>query len=663
MVLFQWMERGLGQMVAPDKNYEAQPEHMDTRSNFWTITAPDPQFTEGQSVNRPPLHAFKNMESIESTTTTEENDSDAPKTVFLSPTPAKRKKRPTGEAHKENISETQSQILLASRDTFDMQHLNSKYRDQALKLLQYCSSTSKLKEKALANIEKLLKMDAERTKTTNGSEPSLLCCRSYKMGVSCPDGYTPLLATAMSNQMAAAKILLRYAKDQQELLRHTNLFGQTAQHIAAHHGQAEMLEFLEPLMSGEASFQSSPSPQIHLLEGPAPIEDVSGLTAYGAGMISPAPKAKKNRERLAKFLSPAVPLSQRKRKEIHSLRHLRLKYATAHLNGRRVLNEDAIMCKPLSFCNGMLFVVCDGHGDRGSVAGFIAQELPGALERVHDPATKKQEEAYWTQLCQGAALEMDEKLKTAHVDGGSTAVWVIVTDGLLVVSNVGDSRCILIHKEGVMALSEDHKPELPEEKSRIEEAGLEVIHETYTEKQEGEEEDRIISISKVQLSEVNQLGVSRAFGDFEYKKSDKTEAPDAQAVIAIPDVNCVQRVPDRDEYLVLACDGVWDVQSNEAVAQFIKTKNGENNNDLAATGEKLLQECLHSDDNLSVIIIAFQLHRPGKPSASLVDTSLTPEIAKLNLNAGDDEDGVKVESPDLIGAKALNFASPEKASN
>lgn len=39
-------------------------------------------------------------------------------------------------------------------------------------------------------------------------------------------------------------------------------------------------------------------------------------------------------------------------------------------------------------------------------------------------------------------------------------------------------------------------------------------------------------------------------------------------MVADPEVKVVMR-SDEDEYLVLACDGVWDVISNEAMATFV----------------------------------------------------------------------------------------------
>ena len=57
------------------------------------------------------------------------------------------------------------------------------------------------------------------------------------------------------------------------------------------------------------------------------------------------------------------------------------------------------------------------------------------------------------------------------------------------------------------------------------------------------------------------LAVSRAFGDFDYKKRDDL-APKDQKISCHPDIRVQARDPSQDDVLVLACDGVWDVMSS-----------------------------------------------------------------------------------------------------
>ena len=62
-------------------------------------------------------------------------------------------------------------------------------------------------------------------------------------------------------------------------------------------------------------------------------------------------------------------------------------------------------------------------------------------------------------------------------------------------ANAGDSRTVMSEKGNAVDLSKDHKPELPEERSRIIKAGGEVM------------DGRVNGM----------LALSRAMGDFDYK--------------------------------------------------------------------------------------------------------------------------------------------------
>lgn len=67
----------------------------------------------------------------------------------------------------------------------------------------------------------------------------------------------------------------------------------------------------------------------------------------------------------------------------------------------------------------------------------------------------------------------------------------------------------------------------------------------------------------VDFGRVNgNLALSRAIGDFEFKKSAEL-APEQQIVTAFPDVT-VHDISDDDEFLVVACDG----EKSQKNAQF-----------------------------------------------------------------------------------------------
>lgn len=108
------------------------------------------------------------------------------------------------------------------------------------------------------------------------------------------------------------------------------------------------------------------------------------------------------------------------------------------------------------------------------------------------------------------------------------------------------------------------------------------------------------------------LNLSRAIGDLKYKGNQELPAKD-QIITAQPDVRKITLQP-QDSFFVLACDGVWDVMTNQQCVEFIneKLKAGQKPAE-AACG--LLDACLAGDpkaargvgcDNMTVIVVQLQ---------------------------------------------------------
>ena len=131
-------------------------------------------------------------------------------------------------------------------------------------------------------------------------------------------------------------------------------------------------------------------------------------------------------------------------------------------------------------------------------------------------------------------------------------------------------------------MSFDHKPKNPQERRRIEEAGGHVSS------------DRVDG----------DLAVSRALGDFSYK--DPKRNASKQKVSPCPDIKIQPRSPDHDKFLILACDGIWDVMTNQEVVTFVAEQE-KGWVDAAKIAESLLDKCLAkgSKDNMSVVIVFF----------------------------------------------------------
>ncbi|KAJ9642544.1 Protein phosphatase 2C 2 [Coniosporium tulheliwenetii] len=166
---------------------------------------------------------------------------------------------------------------------------------------------------------------------------------------------------------------------------------------------------------------------------------------------------------------------------------------------------------------------------------------------------------------------------------GCTASVGIITKDKIYVANAGDSRSVLGIKGRAKPLSFDHKPQ---NEARICAAG-----------------------GFVDFGRVNgNLALSRAIGDFEFKKSADLP-PEQQIVTAFPDVT-VHDITDDDEFLVVACDGIWDCQSSQAVVEFVR-RGIAAKQELQAICENMMDNCLASNsdtggvgcDNMTMIIV------------------------------------------------------------
>lgn len=105
------------------------------------------------------------------------------------------------------------------------------------------------------------------------------------------------------------------------------------------------------------------------------------------------------------------------------------------------------------------------------------------------------------------------------------------------------------------------------------------------------------------------LALSRAIGDFDFKRSPYFP-PEEQIVTAYPDVIEHQLTAD-DEFLILACDGIWDCFLSQEVVEFVRRGIAEKQT-LVDICENLIDNCLAptSDlsgvgcDNMTVMVVA-----------------------------------------------------------
>ena len=183
------------------------------------------------------------------------------------------------------------------------------------------------------------------------------------------------------------------------------------------------------------------------------------------------------------------------------------------------------------------------HPDQHDAANSkVGENDAGVLHAAHQAAAQ-----------QAKAMDDDG-------DSGTTACCVLVTPDWLVCANAGDSRAVFSRSTRAVPLSFDHKPDDEGEERRIRSAG------------------GYVAGGRVE----GDLAVSRGLGDFRFKHPPTVLAdidlstqtpqrpiehdimhPQDQKVSPVPDIILHTRNREQDEFVILACDGIWDVQSNQ----------------------------------------------------------------------------------------------------
>ncbi|OTA95075.1 hypothetical protein M434DRAFT_70029 [Hypoxylon sp. CO27-5] len=276
----------------------------------------------------------------------------------------------------------------------------------------------------------------------------------------------------------------------------------------------------------------------------------------------------------------------------------RLIYGVSAMQGWRISMEDA-HCTVLDLLTPgsdeekkvhpsrlSFFGVFDGHGG-DKVAQFAGKNIHDILKKQDTFKAGNYEQSLKdTFLATDRAILSDPQYEEEV--SGCTACCGLITSEKIYIANAGDSRSVLGVKGRAKPLSFDHKPQNEGEKARITAAG-----------------------GFVDFGRVNgNLALSRAIGDFEFKKSAEL-SPEQQIVTAYPDV-VSHELSDDDEFLVIACDGIWDCQSSQAVIEFVR-RGIAAKQDLDKICENMMDNCLASNsetggvgcDNMTMIIVGF----------------------------------------------------------
>jgi serine/threonine protein phosphatase PrpC len=280
----------------------------------------------------------------------------------------------------------------------------------------------------------------------------------------------------------------------------------------------------------------------------------------------------------------------------------RLIYAATDMQGWRMTMEDARITN-LLVGTAAVFAVFDGHGGT-EVSKFAARHFCAELEFNASFRSGRLDQAlvetflridqmlempqHATELyCLAQDVETSEKPSASYRPlAGCTAIVGVIQGDQLVVANAGDSRCVLARNGRALEMSEDHKPDLPGELARIRKAG-----------------------GYVEGGRVNgNLNLSRSLGDLEYKRGQLE--PQDQIISGYPEVRSAT-IGGDDHFVVLACDGVWDILTSQQCVEFVYQRLGQFTP--AEIVEQILTRCLAPNtntglgcDNMTCILVVFK---------------------------------------------------------
>ena len=239
----------------------------------------------------------------------------------------------------------------------------------------------------------------------------------------------------------------------------------------------------------------------------------------------------------------------------------------AESKGVRMEMEDSIIVRPFISKDVDLYGLFDGHGGKNMAvygSAFITETFVNGLT------------GFGKKFMRDSIHRLERVLRETRFRGGTTLALAMYNGSKIVTGHVGDTRAIVVRENGEISFSTvDHKPTERKEYERIHRDGGKIV------------DGRINGV----------LAPGRSVGDFGIVGNTAKPGVHAYSTGA------------GDKWLIIACDGVWDVMNNEMVGMLAKK---------ASSATRLAYDIrnmacvLMSGDNISVIVVDLQNRPPYK---------------------------------------------------
>ncbi|XP_057501421.1 probable protein phosphatase 2C 47 isoform X2 [Actinidia eriantha] len=231
---------------------------------------------------------------------------------------------------------------------------------------------------------------------------------------------------------------------------------------------------------------------------------------------------------------------------------------------------------------GTAELVFDGHGGVDAASFTRKNILKFIVDDSHFPTAVKK-------AIRNAFVKADHALadaKSLDSSSGTTALTALIMGRTLLIANAGDSRAVLGKRGRAIELSKDHKPNCTSERQRIEKLGG-VIYDGYLN---------------------GQLSVARALGDWHLKGPKGSLYP----LSSEPELK-ETLLTEEDEFLIMGCDGLWDVMSSQYAVTIVR-RELMLHNDPEKCSRVLVREALKRNtcDNLTVLVVCFSPDPPRR---------------------------------------------------
>jgi serine/threonine protein phosphatase PrpC len=247
-----------------------------------------------------------------------------------------------------------------------------------------------------------------------------------------------------------------------------------------------------------------------------------------------------------------------------------------------------------------MFGVFDGHGQKGhDVSNFVKDNLPKLILRdqkfrTEDMAAGLKDQ--FKKMQNLIATASRTKKLSAEMSGTTCSIAFHDTvKGELTVAHVADSTIVMGKRKGDKLvgtkLTRDHKPDLPDERKRIEASGGRVVFDGYANHRVYAKNGRYPG-----------LNMSRCMGDL-LGHSDA-------GCSAEPEVNTIKLEPD-DEVLLVCSDGVWEFLEPDAALAYVNNPPAKAQSSADALAKAAWDRWIQEEggqvvDDITVILIYLQ---------------------------------------------------------